>query len=125
MNYRLREYLIDLCTKSKMISYQELSNECKLGLDMASPGDRAKIAGLLGEISTYEHHNKRPFLTAIVVAKGTTTQGDGFFKLGEQLGKGNWKILKRNAFDAEQIKLCFEFWSNKENYNKFRNIEYE
>lgn len=125
MNYRVREYLIDLCTKGKIISYQELSEECKLGLDMSSPGDRSKIAELLGEISTYEHQNKRPLLTAIVIAKRTHTQGDGFFKLGEQLGLGNWKTLKRNAFDAEQIRLCSEFWSNTENYNKYRNINYE
>ena len=97
MNYRLREYLIDLCAKGKTISYQILSNECKLGLDMSSPGDRAKIAGLLGEISTYEHSFGRPLLTAIVVTKKTQSEGDGFFKLGENLGFGPWQTL-RNAF---------------------------
>lgn len=125
MNYRTREYLIDLCSKGKVIGYQELSDDCKLGLDMASPADRSKIAELLGEISTYEHHNKRPLLTAIVITKRTHTQGDGFFKLGEQLGYGQWKILKRDSFDMTQINLCFDFWSNKENYNKFRDINYE
>jgi len=125
MNYRVREYLIDLSSKGKTISYQELSNECKLGLDMSSPADRSEIAELLGELSTYEHQNRRPLLTAIVIAKRTQTQGDGFFRLGEQLGFGNWNILKKNLFDTQQISLCFDFWSNEDNYNNFRNIEYE
>ncbi len=125
MDYQLREYLIDLCVKGKTISYQILSNECKLGLDMASPGDRSKIAGLLGEISTYEHTYGRPLLTAIVVTKKTQSEGDGFYKLGEILGFGPWYTLKKNFFDVEQIKLCFEFWSNTVNYNNFRNIKYE
>lgn len=125
MNYLLREYLIDLCAKSKMISYQELSNECKLGLDMSSPPDRSKIAELLGTISTYEHHHKRPLLTAVVIAKRTHIQGDGFFKLGDQLGFGDWKMLKKDSFDIVQLNKCFDFWGNKENYNNFRNIKYE
>ncbi len=125
MNYRVREYLIDLSAKGKTISYQILSNECMLGLDMASPGDRSRIAELLGEISTYEHGYGRPLLTAIVVTKKTQSEGDGFYKLGEILGFGPWYTLKKSFFDVEQIKLCFEFWGNKENYINFRNIKYE
>lgn len=124
MNYTVREYLIDLCAKGKTIAYQELANECKLGLDMSSPADRSKIAEMLGTISTYEHQHNRPLLTAVVIAKRTQVQGDGFFKLGDQLGLGNWKILKRDSFDIEQIKKCYEFWGNKENYTKYRNITY-
>lgn len=122
MNYRIREYIIDLAANGKTISYQELSNECQLGLDMSSPGDRSKIAGLLGDISTYEHNNNRPLITALVVAKGTTMQGDGFYKLAEQFGFGSWKILKRDLFDIQEIKRCFDFWKNKDNYTNHRNI---
>jgi len=125
MNYRLREYLIDLCAKGETISYQILSDQCKLDLDMASPGDRSKIAVLLVEVATYEHNNKRPLLTAIVIAKQTHKQGDGFFRLGEQFGYGNWQTLKENLFDKEQIKQCFEFWGSNENYSTYRNIKYE
>jgi len=125
MNYRVREYLIDLCTKGKMITYQELSNSCELGLDMHLPNHRAEIAKILGEISTFEHNNCRPLLTAIVVTKTKQTQGDGFFKLGELLEYGPWKSLKKNYFDIEQIKKCYEFWQIEENYENFRNINYE
>lgn len=124
MNYQVREYLIDLCSKGKTIGYQELSNECNLDLDMSSPADRSKIAEMLGTISTYEHQHNRPLLTAIVIAKRTQVQGDGFFKLGDQLGFGNWKILKRDSFDIEQIKKCYEYWGNQENYTNYRNITY-
>ena len=44
MNYRVREYLIDLAARGKIIYYQPLSDACNLGLDMqASEWDRARL----------------------------------------------------------------------------------
>jgi len=126
MNYRVREYLIDLANKGKIIYYQQLSDACKLGLDMqASEWDRAEIGRILGEISTYEHENGRPLISAIVLSKGSQYEGDGFFKLAEELGFGNWKNLRDSNFDIRQINNCFEFWKNSNNYKNFRDINYE
>lgn len=86
--------------------------------NMSSPADRAKIASFFRTISIYENHHNRPLLTAVVIAKRTHIQGDGFFKLGDQLGFGDWKILKK-VLDIVQLNKCFEFWSNTDNYNNF------
>ena len=126
MNYLVRKYLIDLSSNGKTISYQELSDACRLDLDMqASQFDRAEIGRILGEVSTYEHENGRPLISAIVLSKGSLYEGDGFFKLAEELSFGPWKYLRDNGFDMEQINSCFEFWSNIDNHNNYRNINYE
>ncbi|HOI29517.1 MAG TPA: hypothetical protein PLZ15_07110 [Melioribacteraceae bacterium] len=125
MNYRVREYLIDLAAKEKIIYYQQLSDACGLGLDMqASEWDRAEIGRILGEVSIYEHENGRPLISAIVLSKGSLYEGDGFYKLGEELGFGPWKYLRDGDFAIKQMKACYEFWKNKENYSKYRNITY-
>lgn len=123
MNYKVREYLIDLSAQKQTIGYQRLSDACHLGLDMqASEYDRAEIGKILGEISTFEHNNGRPLISALVVHEGTDHEGEGFYKLAQQLGFGPWKSLRDRAFDAEQINLCFEFWGNPENYDNYKSI---
>lgn len=124
MNYRVREYLINLAAKRQIIHYQELSDVCKLGLDMQSPNDRAEIGKILGEVSTYEHEAGRPMISAIVVTKRSHYEGDGFFKLAEQLGLGPWKTLRDSDFDIREINKCFQFWSNAEYYERFKNIDF-
>lgn len=125
MNYRVREFLIDLASKGKFIYYQPLSDSCGLGLDMqASEWDRAEIGRILGEVSTYEHENGRPLISAIVLSKGSLYEGDGFYKLAEKLGFGPWKYLRDENFAIEQMNACYEFWKNNDNYTNFRNITY-
>jgi hypothetical protein len=56
------------------------------GLDMENPVDRDTIRQILGMISTYEHQQGRPMLTAIVVHKQDNIPGRGFFELAQHLG---------------------------------------
>jgi hypothetical protein len=56
------------------------------GLDMENPGHRDEMRELLGKISTYEHQQGRPMLTAIVVHKQDNVPGHGFFELARHLG---------------------------------------
>jgi hypothetical protein len=61
MNNKVRTYLIDLASKEKIITYQKLSDDCRLGLDMqASQYDRSEIGKILDEISIFEHNLARP-----------------------------------------------------------------
>lgn len=96
MSTKVRSFLIERArnTGDELISYQKLSDECKLGLDMSRIDHRAEIGRILGEISSYEHQNDRPLLSALVVRAGDNYEGDGFFKLAEELGLGNWKKLR-------------------------------
>ena len=122
MKYQVRNYLIELASKGKTVNYQKLSDDCHLGLDMqASQYDRTETGKILGEISRFEHDNGRPLISSIVITKGSGYEGDGFYKLAQDLGFGPWKTLRDSAFDIEQMTKCFEYWRNTENYNSHRN----
>jgi hypothetical protein len=118
MNERVRSVLIELARQGKTITYQELSDQCQLGLIMReSEFARAEIGRILGEISAYEHKNGRPLLSSLVISKGDNYQGDGFYKLCEELGFGNWKKLKNDiSFEIGQMNSCYSFWKNDKTY---------
>lgn len=124
MNTTVRSFLIELARKktNQIIAYQRLSDACNLKLSMQDGEHvRAEIGRILGEISKYENSFKRPLLSALVLRAGDQLEGDGFYKLADELGFGDWKRLKREGvFEIEQIKLCIEFWSNDSNYIKYK-----
>lgn len=122
MNENVRNHLIEIARKGKTITYQELSDQCKLGLIMReSVFARAEIGRILGEISTFEHNNNRPLISSLVIGKGDNYQGDGFYKLCEELGFGKWEKLKNDiAFEIGQMNACYEFWKNEQNYLKYK-----
>jgi len=126
MNKNIRTYLIELSRQraNQTVTYQKLSDDCSLGLNMLeNPSDRTTLGKLLGEISTYEFNNGRPLLSALVLRSGDNYEGDGFYKLAEDLGFGNWKRLKKEGiFEIQEIKKCIDFWVNDVNYKKNKNI---
>src|SRR5689334_1597178 len=99
MNIAVRHYLIELARKrgNQTISYQRLSDACELRLDMSNIVDRNAIANILREISTFEFNNQRPLLSSLVKRSGDNYEGDGFYKLAERLGFGDWRRLKREG----------------------------
>ena len=126
MNNEVRKFLIELARKrtNQTITYQKLSDECNLGLYMQDGIHiRAQMGKLLGDISIYEHSNNRPLLSALVIRQGDNYEGDGFYKLADELGFGDWKKLKREGiFEIQEIKKCIEFWQNDNNYKKYRDL---
>lgn len=122
MNERVRTYLVEIARSGKTITYQELSDQCKLGLIMReSEYARAEIGRILGEISVYEHENGRPLISSLVISKGDNYQGDGFYKLSEELGFGDWKKLKADiSFEIGQMNACYDFWKDNANYSKYK-----
>lgn len=123
MNEDVRKYLIEQVARRKgaTIGYQVLCDQCQLGLNMqASEFDRAEIGKILGEISTFEHTNQRPLLSSLVVNKSTGYEGDGFYKLCEELGFGDGqKLRNRKNFDQDQKEKCWDFWGIENNRKKY------
>lgn len=118
MNKDIRNHLIEIARERQIIYYQELCDKCELRLNMReNPTDRLEIGRLLGEISTHEYQNGRPLLSALVLTKGGE-EGDGFYKLCEELGiTGDWRKLKKDGiFAAQEIQRCHDFWRDNTNY---------
>lgn len=123
MNTIVRSFLIERAreTNNETVHYQELCDKCRLGLDMGRIDHRAEIGRILGEVSAYEHHNDRPLLSVLVVRAGDNYEGDGFYKLAEELGFGDWKKLRKSKeFDIIQMNRCIAFWADHSNYIKYK-----
>ncbi len=124
MNNTVRNFLIELARKREgFIYYQQLSDRCNLGFNFRdNPSDRIEIGRILGEISEFEHNEGRPLLSAVVLSK-SLQEGDGFFKLCEELGFGSYRKIKSDpAFASIQMNRCYEFWQNDSSYTKYRDL---
>ena len=124
MNTKVRSYLIDLARKTEgyTTTYQRLSDDCELGLQMQEkPSDSNILASILEEISVFEYEGQRPLLSALVVRAADNQEGDGFYRIAEKLGFGDRDALKEEGkFAKEQIHKCLEFWRDDKNFNSKR-----
>ena len=79
------------------------------GLDMSLQEDRNRIATILDEISTSEHHEGHPLLSAVVIHKDDNMPGQGFFTLARRLGlhKGEDNFL----FFIQELRRVHDYWS--------------
>ena len=111
---RVREILIDRAKRAQTICYSDLVNLAKLNLDMTNPFHRALLGKVLGAISSFEHANGRPMLSSVVVSKETNSPSDGFYKLADELGHGDWRKLKQNLWGFQELKRAFEYWQGSD-----------
>ena len=101
---KIREYLIDRANIEKeQVSYQKLSDDCNLNLNMGNKHHSKTMGKILTGISLFEQENNRPVISALVVREDTKIPGDGYGKI--------WKIDK---FQEEQ-KKCIDYWSDEVN----------
>lgn len=108
---RVREILISVASNRSIIHYTELCRKATLKLDMGIPADRGKIGNILGNISSYEHELGHPLLSSIVITVNGE-QGDGFFRLAEELGYGDWQKLKKGKkIEYDMMNKTHDFWA--------------
>lgn len=93
-----------------------------LNLNFNDASDRALIGEWLGEISVYEYENERPLLSCLITHQDKMReQGDGFYKLCEDLLGIPWQDLKADKkWENKQIAECYEFWLDPENYKNYK-----
>lgn len=79
------------------------------GLDMENPAHREEMRQILGKISTYEHNQGRPMLSAVVVYKRGGGPGPGFYECARNLG-----LLSvgsdETAFFCQEVTRVFAAW---------------
>lgn len=119
----IRKQLIELARQKTTWYYSQLNDQLQLGLNFNSNHDRKLIGEWLGEISVHEFENDRPLLSALVIHKGgRREQGDGFYKLCEQLYGEDWESLKADKnWENSMIADCFTFWLEGDNYKLYKN----
>jgi len=106
MTRDIYERLKEVARAGRTITYGEIAPMAEL--DMSNPVDRNEIAAILVAISTTEHQEGRPLLSAVVVRSDTRYPGKGFFKLAQDLG-----IYDRSddlAFFVQELARVHEYW---------------
>ena len=118
----IRDKLIELARLRTTWTYSQLNEQLMLGLNFNSDYDRALIGEWLGEISRHEFEKERPLLSSLVTHKfGKREQGDGFYKLCEELYGKRWTVLKTDKkWENGLIADCYTFWQNPDNYKKYK-----
>lgn len=114
----IRLQLIELAKLRTTWTYTQLNEHLELGLDFSIDYHRKLIGEWLGEISVYEYNKGRPLLSSLITHKnGKREQGDGFYKLCEELFDENWEDLKKNkSWENGLIAECYTFWCDQEKY---------
>jgi hypothetical protein len=123
MEKEIRNKLIELARLKTTWTYSQLNEQLMLGLDFNLEQHRVLIGDWLGNISIHEHNKKRPLLSSLITHKyGKREQGDGFYKLCEELYGKEWQSLKANKkWENQIIADCFTFWLNPDNYKRYKN----
>lgn len=116
MIHEIRTQLIELARSKTTWSYTQLN------LDFDNSLDRKLIGEWLGDISLHEFSRQRPLLSALIIHKGIDKeQGDGFYKLCEDIFKKSWEKLKADKnFEIDRITECYAYWKDNDKYRKFK-----
>ncbi len=123
MDRAIRSKLIELARLRTTWSYSQLNEQLQLNLNFADASERKLIGEWLGEISVYEYKKGRPLLSCLITHKDKMReQGDGFYKLCEEVYGIPWQELKADKkWENQQIADCYEFWLDPEKFKKFKN----
>ena len=105
----IRQILIDVASKGSTITYTSLCSRAGLELDMHNRQHASLLGDIIGDISTYEVEHGRPMLSSVVLTKNGY-EGNGFFRLAEELF--NFTINKQDekVFQNEMIKKTHKYW---------------
>jgi len=98
----IREELIRVARRGRTISYRSLAQ--RLGLTWNGYVRLQFLPRMLGPISTSEHVEGRPLLSAVVVRKIEGDPGDGFYTMAQERG------VYRPVEDTEEERLEFFVW---------------
>lgn len=111
---QVRETLIQVAKGKKMISYSDLARKSGLNLFIpghSDPNDSYKIGKILEEIGEEEHKNGRPLITVLVHHSNSSSIGDGFFRLCDNLNIVTPRNQReKEIFLIEQISSVHEYW---------------
>ncbi len=113
MNEDVRVFLIRRAKKRRPVTYTEINQHCRLGLNFNKEFDRQTIGNILGTISSFEFEAKRPLISSIVIYKSDKVGiglGNGFYNLAQELGFGAVKTLKQENFAELEMKRTFDYW---------------
>jgi hypothetical protein len=107
----VRDRLITAARRRERVTYKMIARA--IGRPIKGPHWAVPIGRVLAPISEDEVAAGRPMLSAIVVSQDSDLPGEGFYKLGRQLGVVDAGETPE-AFARRQIRLVYEYWAETE-----------
>lgn len=133
IDIEIRKFLIELAKKGRTTTYTDINEKFNLNLDFKSKikKDRAVIGRILENILRFENRKKRPFLTIIVIGKKEDAYykeclpSEKFYKIIKSFRRHKEYLTEKNNLEIfeEQSKVVFDFWSNPEKYEKYKDFK--
>lgn len=105
----IRQILIDVASKGLTITYTNLCYRAGLELDMQNRQHASYLGDLIGNISDYEVKYGRPMLSSVVLTK-KGYEGNGFFRLAEELFDRSISKQEEKKFQNEMIAQTHLYW---------------
>ncbi len=103
----------EVACRGRGITYQKLSDDLDLGLNMSMTQERKALSHILGEIARFEHSQHRPLLPVIVVNKAGVHEGKpgrGFLAAAESCGALSDE-MDDQQFIIDQSKQVWDYWA--------------
>lgn len=103
----------EVAAKREVCTYSDISQYLKAQFNLNEDPISISLAGLLGDISEYEHKQGDPLLSVVVVNKETKVPGDGFFKLAKELGLYEGSLTnkeQKDEFFIFELNRAHNFW---------------
>lgn len=125
MNEQVRSYLIEAARiPGKFVFYSDVVKDCNLNYDLSTIQGKKQLSDMLGLVSEFESIQGRPLISSLAIYKDVkiNDHGNGFYKIAEQLGKGNFSKLKGDLYGFIEAEKCRIYWQEEDNYTQFANL---
>lgn len=109
MHQEIYERLNHVASAQDIVYYSEIAPMVRL--NMANADHRVAMGKILEKISTHEHQQDRPMLSAIVINYEAHIPGTGFFDLARRLGKHSGNDDLR--FFLRELRRVHDYWRDK------------
>ncbi|MFC1987763.1 hypothetical protein ACFLVH_04390 [Chloroflexota bacterium] len=94
----------------KVAREKTLTNYTEIGLLVGLEPHNSILWGMLDDINHYEHQERRPMLSALVIVQAENKPGSGFFECARNLGvfHGGDELI----YWIEELNRVWDYWSS-------------
>ncbi|MBI4283556.1 MAG: hypothetical protein HY663_03700 [Chloroflexi bacterium] len=94
----------------KVARAKELTNYAEIGLLVGLEPHNSILWAMLDNINRYEHSQRRPMLSSVVIVQAENRPGSGFWESAR--GLGLFQNGDESIFWIEELKKVWDYWSS-------------
>ena len=90
---------------------QALTDYTRMGALVGLQPHDFRLWAMLDEINQFEHDNKRPMISALVISREENRPGSGFWVCASGLGRFNERDDK-DRFWSDELRRVWDYWGS-------------